>query len=233
MKRFVISYLIGMVLGTLLFKLVHAGEPIATLKAATGHVFIAGNGLGSGGIIQSSTTGKKYLITNWHVCRHAGKGTVEAEMENGERVSGKVIYADPTHDLCLVKVNQRRFAIPIGSSLKIGDKLWSHGYPRGHFIETTGILKHLEKTNLDVADSVNGQCPKAFKKQYNAMHLLIACTYDYPSGITTLYSAPGSSGSPIVNENGELVGVMQSATWEKNDGGMIMLDRIQEFMRGY
>lgn len=227
MKRFLTSLLV------LISVAASAAEPTELLHNTAAHVYAA-NHMGSGGIIQSATTGRKYLLTNWHVCRNVTKNQlIVFEMETGESKTGRVVYSDPIYDLCLVEVDQYRPAIQIGSSISVGDEVYSHSYPKGKFIAARGKLVGKADCTLDVLDSAKSVCPRGFNKHYNVYHLLDRCTYDYPSGITSLYADGGSSGSAVVNNAGELVGVIQSSTGGYNDAGIILLDRIQKFMVGH
>lgn len=208
---------------------VFADSPQIVLHNTAAHVLIGG----SGSVIQSPFNSKKYLLTNWHVCNIAPPGArLISEPEAGEPIVGKVVYKNPKFDLCLIEVDQRRFAIPVGHTLNLGQRLFSHSWPKGKFISTEGLLQAEDIAMLDIAGSLRGEkCPTGFETRNNVLGYMVGCFYPYPTGMTTLYAAPGSSGSAVVNESGELVGVIQSSTGGGDDAGIIMISRIREFLK--
>lgn len=210
----------------------NAAEPFKVLSASVVKV-LSGRGMGSGAVIQAPGSGKKYIMTNWHVCHLSKPGTTYYSMlEDGTYLHGKAAYMDIHYDLCLIEVDQRQPAIIIGVDIEFREKLFTQGFPRGKFRESEGRLDRVEMWELDMQEELSGDaCPKDFTK----VHTLFRqrCMGTYPTGITTLYGAPGSSGSAVVNESGQLVAVIQSAESDGGDSaGVILIDRVREFLVG-
>jgi hypothetical protein len=55
-----------------------------------------------------------------------------------------------------------------------------------------------------------GECPPESDKVRDSSGRLYGCGYTYKNTLTNMYAQPGSSGSPVVNQDGLLVGVVQS-----------------------
>lgn len=136
--------------------------------------------LGSGFFI--STDG--YIITNYHVIREAD--TIIVGMVDGSELEAEIVGVDPTSDLALLKVaaSKEYEVLAFGSSddLKVGEWVLAIGSPFGFdYSVTQGIV------------SAKGR----------GLH-----TDKYVPFIQTDVAInPGSSGGPLMNLEGEVVGV--------------------------
>ena len=141
---------------------------------------------------------KGYIITNNHVVDDAGKVTVT--FLDGESYTAKIIGTDPDLDLAVLKVEVGATylqPIPMGDSsqLKVGEQITAIGNPFGlSGSMTSGIISQIGR--LLPQDS----------------------GYSIPDVIQTDAAInPGNSGGPLLNMNGEVVGIntaIQSATGE-------------------
>jgi serine protease Do len=138
------------------------------------------SGLGTGFIIDKSG----YIVTNNHVVADADKITVVLEDER--EFDAKVIGRDPQTDLAVIKIDAKKDlpTLPLGRStdLKVGEWVVAIGNPFGldHTV-TAGIVS--------AKGRVIGAGP-------------------YDDFIQTDASInPGNSGGPLLNMNGEVVGV--------------------------
>ena len=141
---------------------------------------------------------KGYIITNNHVVDDAGKVTVT--FLDGESYTAKIIGTDPDLDLAVLKVEVGATylqPIPMGDSsqLKVGEQITAIGNPFGlSGSMTSGIVSQMGR--LLPQDS----------------------GYSIPDVIQTDAAInPGNSGGPLLNMNGEVVGIntaIQSATGE-------------------
>lgn len=136
--------------------------------------------LGSGFII----TEDGEILTNYHVIANAEK--IKVSLESGEEYDAKVIGTDQKTDIALLKIEgKKKFPyLPLGDSdkLRIGDWVIAIGNPfgLGHTV-TAGIVSAKER--------VLGVGP-------------------YDSYIQTDAAInPGNSGGPLLNLNGEVVGI--------------------------
>ncbi len=141
-------------------------------------------GSGSGSIID--TTG--HILTNHHVVAEAQK--LEVTLGDGSKWPAKLVGADPDNDLAVIKIDapkEKLKVIPMGDSknLKIGQKVLAIGNPFGlQRTLTTGIISSLGRTIRSGAGTL--------------MEEVIQ---------TDAAINPGNSGGPLLNSDGEIIGI--------------------------
>lgn len=139
-------------------------------------------GLGSGVIIDSNGT----IITNDHVIR--GASAIHVVLADGRKLEAEVIGSDATNDLAVLKVSSPK-PLPtaeLGTSadLMIGETVIAIGSPFG-----------LSKTVTTGVVSATGRSFKADGRTYN----------DFLQ--TDAAINPGNSGGPLLNADGQLIGI--------------------------
>lgn len=144
-------------------------------------------GNGSGIIVSSDG----YILTNNHIITNEETGLQANEIwvstSDKRRFSAKICGSDPDTDLALLKIDAMdllyiKFANP--NSLKVGERVMAIGAPFG--LKNTvsdGIISALGRTNIGTGTAFN----------------------DYIQ--TNAAINPGNSGGPLVNINGELIGI--------------------------
>lgn len=125
------------------------------------------------------------ILTNRHIADHTSVSTFKLIFYNGEILPGKLLYADPWLDFAFLKVdpsllpdgvNELKFS---KQTLKLGQDVFVVGNNESnHFSLQTG--------NISDISSIRGSMPQH-------------------SIIVSLNTKPGSSGSPILDNNGEVV----------------------------
>jgi len=137
---------------------------------------------GSGFLIDT----KGYLVTNAHVV----KGFSNAVVVNnkGQQFSAKIVAMDEAKDLAVLKINDKDFEAPssIPYSFKrtsgdLGEQIYTLGYPRNEIVYNEGYLS--ARSGLD------------------------GDTLTYQMSIS---ANPGNSGGPVLNRNGEIIGVLSA-----------------------
>lgn len=132
-----------------------------------------------------------YIITNDHVVGDADEITVF--LVDGRKYKAKRLYTDPTLDLAVIKINASKLvAARLGDSDKVvvGDLAVAIGNPLGLTLQrtvTAGIISALNRMVL-VRD----------RRGEILMQDLIQ---------TDASINPGNSGGPLVNANGEIIGI--------------------------
>lgn len=141
-------------------------------------------GSGSGSIIDL----KGHILTNHHVVANAQK--LEVTLADGSKWPAKLVGSDPDNDLAVIKIDAPREklkVIPMGDSknLKIGQKVLAIGNPFGlERTLTTGVISSLGRTIRSDAG------------------YLIEDVIQTDAAIN-----PGNSGGPLLNSEGEIIGI--------------------------
>ena len=158
----------------------------------------------NGGKLKGEATGffispDGLIATNHHVLESAADSTVEAHLADGtvHRVSG-FLAEDATHDLAILQAEGRGFpALPLGDSDKVkeGLKVATWGSPMGlSFTLAEGIISAIRPGGLPA------ELPSTEQ----------ASRYSGPIIQINASGAQGSSGSPIFDEDGQVIGVIHS-----------------------
>ena len=163
------------------------------------------NGMGTGVVIDE----RGYIVTNHHVVD--GVREIEVTLYDGTRYIAKLVARDPKTDLAIIKVDpdQPMQVIQIGTSADLmpGESVIALGNAYGYeHTATRGIISALHRA-VQVSDS-----------QY------------YDDLIQTDASInPGNSGGPLLNINGEMIGVNVAVrAGAQGIGFAIPVDRVVE-----
>jgi serine protease Do len=163
------------------------------------------NGMGTGVVIDE----RGYIVTNHHVVD--GVREIEVTLYDGTRYIAKLVARDPKTDLAIIKVDpdQPMQVIQIGTSADLmpGESVIALGNAYGYeHTATRGIISALHRA-VQVSDA-----------QY------------YDDLIQTDASInPGNSGGPLLNINGEMIGVNVAVrAGAQGIGFAIPVDRVVE-----
>lgn len=158
-------------------------------------------GLGSGFVYDD----QGHVITNNHVVAPADTegGQVEVVMTDGSMIKAAIVGRDPQTDVAVLEletVPDDLTPLPIGSStdMFVGEPVMALGNPLGLADSvTTGIVSALDRpvSTENIGD---------VSEQEMAMTITNAIQTDAAIN-------PGNSGGPLVNGNGEVIGINSSA----------------------
>jgi len=142
----------------------------------------AANG-GSGFLIDA----KGFLVTNAHVVR--GSTTIIVLNTKGQEFKAKLVYVDEVKDLAILQIDDKDYvpSLKLPYSIRkansdLGEQIFTLGFPKDEIVYNEGYLS-----------SKNG---------YNG---------DTMSCQIAVSANPGNSGGPVLNKNGEVIGVLSTA----------------------
>ncbi|MBS7609364.1 trypsin-like peptidase domain-containing protein [Candidatus Bathyarchaeota archaeon] len=142
-------------------------------------------GMGSGFIIDP----KGYLVSNSHVVMGSSKVTVT--MADGRRLPGIIVGVDRNRDVALIKVEEEGLkTVELGDSdgLRVGQIVVAIGNPFGFFLGGGPTV------TLGLVSALNRHIAAGERIFENLIQTDAAIN-------------PGNSGGPLVNLNGEVVGI--------------------------
>ncbi|HVM49075.1 MAG TPA: serine protease [Candidatus Acidoferrum sp.] len=156
--------------------------------------------LGAGGFVVSSDG---VVCTCCHVVRAEDEGVKESYLVAADAAGHvypveSVLAADPESDTCLVKINASGLKpLPLRPGVRVGEPIYCLGHPGGYyFMFTQGMVSRLNLRCNDAVDEhghTNGLLTRPV--------LLFNMTAEF---------APGSSGAPVADEAGNVVGQVDS-----------------------
>jgi S1-C subfamily serine protease len=154
------------------------------------------SGAGSGFVISD----QGYVLTNNHVVE--GASTVTVTFADGTTENATVVGTDSTHDIAVLKIADIHGATPLtlgdSSTLQVGDEVLAIG------------------NALDLGDS-----PTVTLGIVSAKDRTIQTDTESLEGLIQTDAAinPGNSGGPLVNANGEVVGINTAGVQGANNIG--------------
>jgi S1-C subfamily serine protease len=145
-------------------------------------------GVGSGVVVTSSGL----ILTNNHVVEGAQQLTVTTS--DGQELTATVVSTDPTHDMAVIQATGGTLVpatLGDSSKIEVGQTALAIGSPLGEFTETVtrGIVSALDRS-ITVGDQQTGSSENL-------------------TGLIQTDAAinPGNSGGPLINEQGEVIGM--------------------------
>lgn len=155
------------------------------------------------------------ILTNWHVIMETTEKERLVHVHfpfDGFSSFGAIIKSDKTWDLSLIVISKPPQSIPMltvsQTAPKPGDPLWIAGFGSGSF---------------RIAD---GRCVRylAFKPEEGTAPLPV-----YEIVEVSVYARKGDSGGPILNQKGELAGVLFGSDMIRNTAGSCC-ERVNRFL---
>ncbi|MGC0420918.1 S1C family serine protease [Embleya sp. AB8] len=184
------------------------GTPIAVVAAAVQPSVVElrvttrrGSVTGSGLVLD--TAGR--ILTNNHVVAGAGVGSITAVFADGRTAPATAIGADAAHDLAVVRVGGVPGLTPAtlgnSASVQVGDKVVAFGSPLGLTgTVTSGVVSAVDR---EVTVSGDGAIGASSDDPAGGA----ANTLTYPAIQTDAAINSGSSGGPLVDLSGRVIGI--------------------------
>ena len=144
--------------------------------------------LGTGVIVSDNG----YIVTNWHLAGNK-YSSCYVTLEDGTVYNGNTVWADSDLDLAIVKIatkGLKYMALGDSEHIRVGDEVYAIGNPIGIEFQrtvTSGIISGLNRT-IKIEEENN--------ESYMEDLLQTDATIN-----------PGNSGGPLINTNGEVIGI--------------------------
>ncbi len=157
-----------------------------------------------------------YIITNHHVIENGSR--IVVVLANDEEVEGKVLGSDPYLDLAVVRIDKANVlqVATLGSSesAALGDTVFTVGAPLGYEYRGSVTKGTLSGKNRMVSVEVNN-------------------SEDFIMSVIQVDAAinPGNSGGPLLNVNGEVIGINSLKLVQDEIEGMGFAISIEDAMQ--
>lgn len=148
--------------------------------------------------------GKGYLVTNSHV---VDKATTVVVVNAGKEYYAQIVYNDPSNDIAILKIDDKDFQVagPLPYSIRktnadLGEEIFTLGYPRNEIVYGKGYLSAQSGFNDDT--------------------LSVQISVD---------ANPGNSGGPVLDKNGDVIGILNSR--EANANGVVFANKASNILK--
>ena len=139
-----------------------------------------------------------YLVTNAHVVKDVS--SVVVQNRKGDQFKARIVFMNPLQDLAILKIDDSDYhaqgPLPYGirkGGADLGEPIYTLGYPRDEIVYGQGYLSAMTGYDEDTS----------------------SCQI-------TVSANPGNSGGPVLNEKGEVIGIL-STKQVQADGAVFAL----------
>lgn len=215
----------------------HAGSIVKVLNTA-------GTGGGTGWATKSSQ-GRPVIVTNDHVCAVETGGYVVLEQEGGKKSIKAILARNFERDLCVIEGLDipaldlasnppRRFdPITVFGHPLLNPTTPAYGQYVADGIMEVGFNPEEDGTCRGGELMTSKKRPPNFGVPHTETPMNFfgsVCVLSMELSYTTVSIYPGNSGSPVTNADGDVVGVINSASPRDNRGNFIPLVYVREIL---
>lgn len=224
---------VGFILDVITYRRLRAPTTPPAFAETTAMITNPASTSGGSGVVVESTDTESSVLTNAHVCEVIERGGLVHTAT--KRAAVKSYKVSETHDLCLIKV-QADLEVSTGVA-KSAPPTFSKASIAGHpallpTIITQGHFSH--KMIIEVLAKIK----KCEQKDFEG-DLGFLCIFLGGIPIVKIYEAqpvsatiqPGSSGSAVFNEAGEIAGLVFAGAGQLSYGFVVPQEYIKEFLQ--
>lgn len=195
---------------------------------------------GGTGFMVQAPSGKKYILTNAHICA-MGKTLVVKDF-NGKKRLSSVYKVYKKHDLCLMNAVSNVPALKVASNIQLREKVFLIGHPAlrpltkeaGHFVGRLNIrlLTKCSKFHRNILKKIWTKMPNIQGLIVMSRYRSKYCTKTRSSNHINNIAYGGNSGSPVLNIWGNVVGVLYAGRRDQpTSSHTVPLKEIKEFLK--
>jgi S1-C subfamily serine protease len=191
----------------------------------------AGNSGGTGVVLESGPTAS-YVLTNAHVCgvvKYGGLVTTDAK-----QASVTSYKLSEIHDLCLITTN-----VDLGINTEVATdapSVYSAAIVSGHPALLPTIITRGMFSGKEIIDIFTGMRECTEQDHENGLGMICAFLGGFPvirtyqSQVISATIQPGSSGSAVFNEKGQISGLVFAGSGALSYGHIVPLEYVNNFL---
>lgn len=197
-------------------------------------LLLTGNQMSCTGVSIKTLSGKELVLSAAHCAALAINGKITAQSEDGMVRNLQILKVDQEHDLLLLSKMDNR-TVDVAKDLemphqKIHTLTHGRGFPT---YRTDGELldeREVWVQSFPIFDAADEEkCTSVSYQRVEMSWSGVYCTHKLIVMMTNAMIVPGSSGGPVLNKDGELVGIVSCS--DGVFGGMVPLHIIHEFLK--
>lgn len=193
-------------------------------------------GGGGTGFSVIALSGKKFILTNSHVCGRGTELTAYHGTKTGKKL--KILARYNLHDLCLLENYKGIYSVNISKHIIPNERVYVIGHPGlrdltfevGRYISDT-FIQSAYQCKKDSVKKLNGDIPISIEK---LMSYFSFCTKTRLASYINVAVYGGNSGSPVFNKFGQVVGVVFNRRQDQAKASfMVPLHYVKQFLKDY
>lgn len=177
---------------------------------------------------------RSFILTNAHVCGVAKQNRVDVYLPGSSKAIPRTIKKlDKEHDLCLLGSSALMEGLELGTTAPLLSRIYVVGHP---LLEPTQITtgNYLGEENITLEDEENSvpNCPGGSEDKGGFFFSEVVCVKKVESQFISAEIYPGNSGSPVLNSDGLVVGIVFAGNYYTKKGYYIDVKYIADFIDG-
>jgi len=209
-------------------------------KVGSKTVMILSKRSGGSGFFIETEKEDTYILTNRHICKLSKNGYMDIVVPGSEKVfKQKILKLSDKYDLCVIESIKGIEGLSLADDVEISETISIVGHPKLQPLTVSkGELIGYRYIQIATKNPLPADCKFGVVRELPPLTAVIfgiksVCINNYYSGQVTAYSRGGSSGSPVVNFYGNIVGVLFAGSVKDQFVSFaVPLEDIREFLNG-